>query len=81
MMQKSILYYMIRVLKVNEGEIMDWDKFWTLYHRGWGQAKVSSEYDKKVFNEMQQMLQSMEHEKKKEVVIQDRRKQERRNVV
>jgi len=62
---------------------MDWNKLWELYHKGWGQAKVSSEYDKKVFNEMQQMLQRMEYDLKKMVseVTGNRRKQERRKVV
>ena len=57
---------------------MEWKKFWELYHKGWGQAKESLEYDKKVFSEMQAMLQNMQSEQKKEIVIQDRRKRNRR---
>jgi hypothetical protein len=43
---------------------MDWNKFWGLYHKAWGQAHDSPEYDKKVYEEMQRMLwQEQEKEK------------------
>jgi len=59
---------------------MDWKKFWELFHKGWGQAKESPEYDKKVFNEIQQILQRVEYDLKKMAskMIGNRRKQERR---
>jgi len=65
-----------------KGEIMDWNKFWELYHKGWGQAKVSSEYDKRVFSDMQAMLLHMQNGRDsdgvKMVIISERRKTNRR---
>jgi hypothetical protein len=37
---------------------MDWHKFWILFHKAWGQVHESPEYDKKIWNEMQDMLHS-----------------------
>ena len=48
-----------------EGEgvrIMDWNKFWALFHHAWGQAKESPEYKKSVFSDMQGMLQNLQQE-------------------
>lgn len=41
---------------------MEWDKFWGLFHNAWGHCHESPEYDKKVFTEMQGMLQNLERE-------------------
>jgi hypothetical protein len=62
---------------------MDWNKFWELFHKAWGHCKDSEEYDKKIWNEMQQMLQRMEYDLKKMVTEMqgNRRKQERRKVI
>jgi hypothetical protein len=39
---------------------MNWIIFWELFHKAWGQAHDSPEYDKKVYSEMHHMLQDME---------------------
>jgi hypothetical protein len=44
---------------------MDWHKFWILFHKAWGQAHDSPEYDKNIYFEMQQILQKMEYDLKK----------------
>jgi hypothetical protein len=57
---------------------MEWSKLWGLFHHAWGQAKESPEYNKKIFTEIQIILQSLENSDKKKIVIQDRRKNDRR---
>lgn len=39
----------------------EWERFWGLFHKAWGQCKASTEYDKPVWNEMQQMLKAKEN--------------------
>jgi hypothetical protein len=46
---------------------MDWNKFWVLFHKAWGQAHESSEYDKAVWRDMQWMALKLEDDLKKMV--------------
>jgi len=57
-----------------EEKKMDWKKFWRLFHHAWGQAKVSPEYEKAKFNEMQVMLSKLEKNERNV----ERRESERR---
>lgn len=45
---------------------MDWNKFWALFHKAWGQCHESPEYDKSVWRDMDTMLQSLQAEKVKQ---------------
>lgn len=56
---------------------MDWNKFWTLFHKRWGSDKVSNEYNKEDWNNMQAMLRNLQEEKVKVKIerrVRDRRK-------
>ena len=44
---------------------MDWHTFWELFHKAWGQAHDSPEYDKKIYTEMMHMLKDMENSSKR----------------
>lgn len=41
---------------------MDWNRFWALFHKAWGQAHDAPEYDKKVYTEMMHMLKDAERD-------------------
>lgn len=43
---------------------MDWNRFWELFHKSWGQCHEVVGYDKKAWNEMQQMLFTLEKKDK-----------------